>query len=72
MKQLQFMGLIVCAAVFVGCESTQTAGTGNQEQKRLAAVQQERHMEHPDEAEGNLWSAQKNSLNRDGDPIRNY
>jgi hypothetical protein len=36
MKHIQSIGLIACAAFFVSCESTQTAGQGNQERKHLA------------------------------------
>ena len=72
MKHLQLIGLIACAAFFASCESTDTAGTGNQESKRLAAVQQQRQKEATDEAEQNLWSAQQNNLNRDGNPARRY
>jgi hypothetical protein len=72
MKHLLFFGLIICAAAFVSCESTQTAGTGNQEQKRYAALQQARQKEQPDEAQQNLWSAQENTLNKDGNPNRGY
>ena len=51
MKALQLMGLIACVALFNGCETTQTAGMGNQEQKRLAAIQQEQaEAAHIDEA----------------------
>jgi hypothetical protein len=72
MKQLQLIGLIVCAAFFISCESTKTAGTGNQEQKRLAALQQQQqyHREHSDEAQRNLWNAQQDTLNQDGNPMR--
>jgi hypothetical protein len=76
MKQLQLIGLIVCAAFFISCESTQTAGTGNQEQKRLAALQQQQEQqqqyrrEHPNEGHQNLWNAQQDTLNQDGNPMR--
>ena len=73
MKPFQFIGLIACVAVFVGCESTETtAGGGNQEAKRLAALRQQRHQEQPDEAAENLWIAQENVMNRDGNPARRY
>ena len=41
MKQLQLVSLIAGAAILVSCETTQTTGMGNQEQKRLAAIQQQ-------------------------------
>ena len=52
----------------VSCETTETAGTGNQEAKRLAALQQQRQEEQPDEATQNLWNAQQDRLNRDSNP----
>jgi len=73
MKHLQIIGLMACVAFFVGCESTQTAGRGTQEAKRLAAVQQQRQRQaQMDEAQQNLWSAQANILNQDGNPARRY
>lgn len=73
MKHLQLIGLIACSALFVGCESTETAGRGNQESKRLASVQQEQQNEQTDEAERNLWNAQHDIITRDGNAaIRHY
>jgi hypothetical protein len=72
MKHLQIAGLIVCVTVVIGCKTTQTGGQGNQERKRLAALRQAGQAEHRDEAEQNLWSAQQDNLNRDGNPARNY
>ena len=71
------MGLFVCAAFFAGCETTKTAGnaspTGNAEAKRLAALQERQEEEgHMDESQKNLWNAQQDKLNRDGDPIGRY
>ena len=57
MKQFQLVGLIACVALFVGCENYQ-AGQGNQEQKRLAALQQQRSQQGTDESEQNLQNAQ--------------
>jgi hypothetical protein len=71
MKYLQLIGLIACAASLVGCETTQTAGQGNAEEKRLAALEQRRQTESQmDESEKNLWNAQRDVLNRDGDASR--
>jgi hypothetical protein len=71
MKYLQLIGLIACVGFYGGCESTDTAGRGNQEEKRLAALQAQRQQEQQgDEAQQNLWSAHENLLNRDGNPIR--
>jgi hypothetical protein len=73
MKHLQLIGLIACATFFASCESTDTAGRGNQEAKRLAAKrQQAQQRAQTDEAQENLWSAQQNTLNRDGNPARSY
>jgi hypothetical protein len=72
MKHLQFIGLIACALFFVSCESTETAGRGNQEVKRLAAIEQERQQEQTDEAQRNLWNAQHDILTRDGNAAPYY
>jgi len=72
MKALQLMGLIACVALFNGCETTQTAGMGNQEQKRLAAIQQEQaEAAHIDEATANLWNAELDRMNRNSSPAVN-
>jgi hypothetical protein len=73
MKHLQFIGLIVCAAFLIGCETEQVAGPGqgNQEQKRLAALQQqEQEAAQMDEADQNLWAAQQARLDREYTPTR--
>jgi hypothetical protein len=70
MKRLQLIPMIVCLALVVGCESTDTTGMGNQERKRLAAVQQQAQQPQPDESEQNLWNAQQDILNRDSNPAR--
>lgn len=71
MKQLQIICL-VCGAFLAGCESTQTAGEGNQEKKRLAAMQQQEQQPQPDESDQNLWNSQRDKLNRDSNPLRDY
>jgi len=44
-------------------------GQGNQETKRLAALQQEKQESaQMDEADQNLWAAQQARLNRDSNP----
>lgn len=73
MKYLQIIGFMACAALWASCESTDTAGRGNQEAKRLASRQQQMQQRaQTDEAQANLWSAQENNLNRDGNPARRY
>jgi hypothetical protein len=73
MKHLQFIGLIVFAALLIGCETEQVAGPGqgNQEQKRVAALkQQEQESAQMDEGDQNLWAAQQNRIDREYMPTR--
>jgi hypothetical protein len=74
MKQLQLAALIAGFAVCVGCETTnQTAGMGNQEQKRLAQIQQQQQdLAQYGESEQNLWNAQVDVLNRGTNPAIKY
>jgi len=73
MKQLQLIGLIVCGAILVGCETTQTAGMGNQEQKRMAALQRQQAEDaQMDESERNLWNAQQDRLYTGTNPAVSY
>jgi hypothetical protein len=74
MKNLQFTGLIACAAFLAGCETTETTGRGNQEVKRLAAIQQqEQEAKETDEAQRNLWNAHHDVITMDGNAgIRHY
>ena len=73
MKHLQFIGLIVCATFLAGCESTETAGKGNQEVKRMAAIEQEQKENAAvDESDRNLWNAQHDILTRDGNAASHY
>jgi len=71
MKHLRLIGLMIGLALIAGCETVETTGMGNQEAKRLAAIQQQRQAQ-PDEGEQNLWSAQQNAINKDGNPMRSY
>ena len=70
MKPVQLITLVACTLSFAGCESTGTTqGGGTQEAKRLAAVRQERQEQaQVNEAQSNLWHAQGNVVNRDGNP----
>jgi hypothetical protein len=73
MKPLQFVGLIASVALFVSCETTQTTGMGNQEQKRLAAIQKEQQeAAQMDEADRNLWNAHQDQLNTGTNPAIPY
>ena len=69
MKLLQLVGVIVCAGILVSCETTQPTGMGNQEQKRLAAIQQQQQEgAQIDESERNLWNAHQDQLNTGSNP----
>lgn len=69
MKQLQLVSVVACGALLIGCESTGSAGGGNQERKRLAMIeQQQQEGAQMDEAERNLWNAQRDVLVRDSNP----
>ncbi len=74
MNRLQLLALIACGApLLVSCESTDVAGrrgaAGNQEAKRVAAIEQERQQAaETDETQRNLWNAQHDILTRDGNP----
>jgi hypothetical protein len=72
MKLLRYIGLTACLTLVVSCESMQTAGMGNQERKRLAALHQQSRQLQADESEQNLWRAQQITLNMDGNPMRRY
>ena len=73
MKQLQLVSLIAGAAILVGCETTQTTGMGNQEQKRLAAIQQQQQEDaQMDESDRNLWNAHQDLLYTGTNPAVPY
>ena len=72
MKHLQLIGLIVCGAILISCETPQTTGMGNQEQKRLAAVRQQQEDAQMDEADRNLWNAHQDLLNTGTNPAIPY
>jgi hypothetical protein len=73
MKYLQLIGLIACAAILISCETTQTAGMGNQERKRLAAIQQQQQEDaQMDESDRNLWNAQQDLLYTGTNPAVPY
>ena len=73
MKYLQLIGLIVCGAILISCETTQTAGMGNQERKRLAAIQQEQQGDaQMDESDRNLWNAHQDLLYTGTNPAVPY
>jgi len=72
MRSVQILSVVLGFVFLVGCETTDVSGTGNQEAKRLAAIQQQRQKPPPEEAHANLWNAQENMLDRDSNPLRAY
>ena len=73
MKPLQLVSLLASTALFVSCETTQTTGMGNQEQKRLAQIQREQAEDtQTDESDRNLWNAQQDRLNTGTNPAVPY
>jgi hypothetical protein len=57
------LALLFARAILISCETTQTAGMGNQERKRLAAIQQQQQEDaQMDESDRNLWNAQQDLL----------
>ena len=73
MKQLQLVALLGAFAFLVGCETTETAGVGNQEQKRMAAIQREKQESAQyDESDVNLWNAQQDRLMQGTNPALTY
>lgn len=63
MKRLQLVTLIGATALLLGCETTETTGVGNQEQKRLAQIQREQQENAQyDESAVNLWNAHQDQL----------
>ena len=72
MKYVAIVSLLACAGSLIGCETTQTAQGGNQEAKRMAALQRQRQEEQIAESDRNLWNTQRDILLRDGNPARNY
>ncbi|HXX42332.1 MAG TPA: hypothetical protein VEI58_08710 [Chthoniobacterales bacterium] len=72
MKPLQLIGLVVCGAILIGCETTQTAGQETLEQKRLAALQRQQTQPQSDQSEQNLQNAQADLINRGTNPGIRY
>ena len=73
MKQLQLIAVAAVAASLISCETTNQAGMGNQEQKRLAQIQrQQAESAQYDESDVNLWNAQVDVLNRGTNPAIRY
>jgi hypothetical protein len=77
MKHLRLVVWAVCAGLIAGCESTDMAGNSNAAEQRALARQraaQAEAAEHTpkDEAQQNLWQAQHDVVNRDGNPMARY
>ncbi len=73
MKHFQLVALLGWTAFLISCETTQTTGMGNQEQKRLAAIQQQQQEgAEMDQADRNLWNAQQDQLNKGTNPALPY
>ena len=73
MKASAWIGLIGCAVLLAGCETTDVSKNGgNQEAKRRAALAKKNQESQPDEATANIWYAHDNQLNRDTNPLRAY
>ena len=73
MKQLQLVALIGCAMFLVSCETTQPTGMGNQEQKRLAALERQQAEDvRMDDSERNLWNAHQDLLTTGTNPAIPY
>jgi hypothetical protein len=74
MKQLQLVALLGIFAFFASCETTETTtGVGNQEQKRMAAIQRERQENAQyDESDINLWNAHQDQLMQGTNPALTY
>jgi len=73
MKQLQLIALVGIAALVLGCETTQSTGMGNQEQKRMARAQREQQeYAQYDESDINLWNAHQDMLTKGTNPAISY
>jgi len=73
MKQFQLAAAVFAGLVLVSCETTQTAGMGNQEQKRLAQIQREQQeAAQYDESDINLWNAHQDEISKGTSPMIPY
>jgi hypothetical protein len=73
MKHFQLVALLGWTALLISCETIQTTGIGNQEQKRLAQIQREQQeAAQMDEADRNLWNAQQDQLYTGTNPAIPY
>ena len=65
---------LLAIVILAACETTSvSAQKGNQEAKRMAAIERlKQQQQRPDEAQANLWNAQEQLIDRDGNPMRAY
>ena len=71
MKHPEVIVLISCMAFLTSCESTDRAGQSKRAEKREMANRQAAQQQgRQDEAQQNLENAQRNVVNRDGNPMR--
>ena len=71
MKAISLAALISCAVLFAACETTDKTG-GSQEAKRQAAIERHRQQQPIDQSDANLWNAQQNVMNQDGNSTGPY
>ena len=71
MKAISLAALISCAVLLAACETTDKTG-GSQEAKRRAAIERHRQQQPIDQSDANLWNAQQNLLNQDGNSTGAY
>jgi hypothetical protein len=74
MKQLQLVALVGAVVFLFGCETTsETTGSGNQEQKRMAQLErQQQENAQYDESDVNLWNAHQDTLVTGTNPMIPY
>ena len=73
MKHLQLIAFVLAFTVLVGCETTETTGRGNQEQKRLAQIQREQaEAAQYDESDLNLWNSEQRRIVNQSNPAIKY
>ncbi len=75
MKSLRLIGWLTCVGLLAGCENLDTAQNSAAADQRALAhkrAAQAAAAEHSpqDEAQQNLYDAQHNVVNRDGNPMR--
>lgn len=73
MKNFRLIGTVLWAAALIGCETTNQAGVGNQEQKRLAQIQREQEeAAQYDQSDLNLWNSEQRRIVNQSNPAIKY